>query len=117
MQPSENPFTLVTGSGSWNAILWLVALLVAWMVAWFIRSFGRPGYREGGERGKPFISGNEEPEKDAVHIRGSNLYWGFFEAMRGYYDRLKPLHTGDVGDYVLWLFGTTAVVLLLVLAY
>ena len=110
-----NLFTLTTGSGGWNAISWLVGLTVAFLVAWFLRSFGRSGFQPSGDKAKPFISGNEEPEKEAVHIRASNLYWGFTEALEGYYRRLVPLHTGSVVDYVLWLLGVTALLILLVL--
>lgn len=107
--------TLVTGSGAWNAALWLVALVVAWLVAWFLRSFGRGDFVDSGDKAKPFLSGNEEPAKEAVHIRASNLYWGFTEALEGYYKRLVPLHTGVVTDYALWLLGVCALLLMLVL--
>ena len=111
-----NNFTLATGAGTWNALLWLGALLVAWLVAWFLRSFGRGDFVAVGDKAKPFLSGNAEPEKEAVHIRASNLYWGFTEALEGYYKRLAPLHSGIVTDYALWLLGSTALLILLLLA-
>lgn len=106
---------LDTGAGSWNAVAWLVALAVAGLVAWFVRSFGRSDFKAEGDKDQPFISGNEAPDNAQLHIGGSNLYWGFTEALQGYYKRLIPLHTGDVSDYVLWFLGSTALALVFVL--
>ncbi len=114
MQDSDT-FTLSTGYGAYDPLLWVVVLLVALLLAWFLRSFGRADFTVTGDKAKPFLSGNEEPEKDAVHIRASNLYWGFTEALDGYYKRLVPLHSALMTDYILWLLGSLAVLLLLVL--
>ena len=81
------PWTLYTGSGAWNPLLWLIAFAVACGVAWYIRSFGRKDFREG-LQAEPFISGNEEPEDGGGHIPASNLYWGFLESLKGYYNRI-----------------------------
>ena len=106
--------TLQTGAGAWNPLLWLVALGVALVVALAIRSRGRKDFREGVGR-KPFISGNEEPENAGAHIPASNLYWGFTEAMKTYYQKLVPLHTGIPTDYVAWLLGVMALMLVVAL--
>ena len=108
------PWTLHTGSGSWNPLLWLLAFAVAFAAAWFIRSFGRPDNRSGNAL-KPFISGNEEPPDAGGHIPASNLYWGFTEAMKAYYDKLRPLHTGIPSDYVAWLLAVMALMLVIAL--
>jgi hypothetical protein len=78
-----------------------------------IRSFGEKGYKRDTDQVKPFFSGNEMPTEEAMHIRGDNLYWGFVEALKGYYQRLIPAHNGVPTDYVLWFFGVLAVVLLI----
>ena len=108
-------WTLTTGSGTWNPLLWLLAFLVALAAAWLIRALGRKDYREG-VQAEPFISGNEEPENGGGHIPASNLYWGFTEAMKAYYQRLVPLHTGVPTDYVAWLLGVMALMLIIGLA-
>ena len=107
--------TLQTGSGAWNPLLWLVALGVGLGVALAIRSRGRKDFREGAGR-KPFISGNEEPGGGGSHIPASNMYWGFLESLKGYYARLVPVHTGVPTDYVAWLLGVMALMLILTLA-
>ena len=100
--------TLQTGAGAWNPLLWLVALAVGLGVALAIRSRGRKDFRPG-DGLKPFISGNDEPADGGGHIPASNLYWGFTEAMKAYYQRLVPLHTGVPTDYVAWLLGVMAI--------
>ena len=106
--------TLQTGAGAWNPLLWLVALGVALVVALAIRSRGRKDFREGVGR-KPFISGNEEPDNAGGHVPASNLYWGFLESLKSYYARVVPLHTGIPTDYVAWLLGVMAFMLVVVL--
>jgi hypothetical protein len=107
-------WTLQTGSGSWNPVLWLLAFVVALGAAWLIRSLGRKDNRKG-DALKPFISGNEEPADGGGHIPASNLYWGFTEAMKAYYEKLVPLHTGIPSDYVAWLLGVMALMLVIAL--
>ena len=108
------PLTLRTGAGAWNPILWLVGFGVAFGLAWLIRSFGRPDNREGNAL-KPFVSGNDEPPDAAGHLPASNLYWGFSEAMKSYYKRILPPHTGIPTDYVAWFLGVMALMLVIAL--
>ena len=107
--------TLSTGVGAWSPLLWLLAFLIALAVAILIRTRGRKDSREG-DALKPFISGNEEPANAGGHIPASNLYWGFLESLKGYYTRLVPLHTGVPTDYVAWLLGVMALMLIVALA-
>ena len=107
-------FTLFTGSGFWNPIFWFVSIVVALILIYIIYAFGEKGYKRGTEQVKPFISGNPEPAKGAVHVRAGNLYWGYMDALRVYYRNLIPLHTGIMTDYLLWMFGLTAILLILV---
>jgi len=107
--------TLATGSGYWSPLLWLLALVVGLAVALVIRSRGRKDFREGEGRA-PFISGNKEPEQGGGHIPASNIYWGFLESMKSYYGRLVPVHTGVPTDYVAWLLGIMALMIIIGLA-
>jgi len=106
-------WTMSTGSGFWNPLLWLLAFAVALAIALLIRSRGRKDFREGTEQGLPFISGNDEPEDGGGHIPASNMYWGFLESMKAYYSRVIPLHTGSVTDYVAWFVGVMALTLVI----
>lgn len=105
-------FSLSTGSGSWNPVVWLIALAVALIVVLVIWARGERSYRREGGAAAPFLSGNAEPEKEQAQIRAGNLYWGFTEALSGYYKRIVPIHTGILNDYVLWFLGTMATIIL-----
>jgi hypothetical protein len=102
---------LSTGVGFWSPIVWIVAFVAALVVAAIIRSLGSKRYKPGTGQTAPYLSGNAAPDPGAVHLRGSNLYWGFTEAMSGYYRRLAPLHTGHLQDYLIWFVAVAAVVL------
>ncbi len=106
-------WTMSTGSGTWNPVLWLLGFGVALGIAWFIRSFGRKDFREGTGQSLPFISGNDEPEDGGGHIPASNMYWGFLESMKSYYKRIVPLHSGIVTDYIAWFLGVMALMLVI----
>lgn len=75
---------------------------------------GRSLYKKGTEQGRPYLSGNAEPEKGAVHIRASNLYWGYLQALKGYYDTIVPMHTGILTDYMVWFVAVTALLLVII---
>lgn len=107
--------TLNTGFGAWNPVVWLVVIAVASLIAVIIRSPGSKRYKKKTAQTRPFISGNPESPGASSHIQASNLYWGYIEALRGYYAKLVPLHTGDGSEYVLWMLGVLAATLLTVL--
>jgi len=105
--------TLYTGFGAWNPIIWLVGLAVALVIAWLIRSRGESVRPSGAESGKPYLSGNDAPSPEETHVGASNLYWGFTDALKGYYDRVAPLHSGILTDYVLWFIGVLSLVIIM----
>jgi len=100
---------LRTIGGYWDPIVWVVSFIVIVIIAYTIRAIGRKEYKKG-EQIKPFLSGVEEPSKEKVHVRASNIYWGFIEALKGYYDYMKKMHSGIVNDYVAWFVGVAAII-------
>jgi hypothetical protein len=106
--------TLETGTGFWSPVLWIVAFVIALIIAYIIWALGESSYRKDTRQVKPYLSGNPEPAKGDVHVRAGNLYWGFTEALKGYYSRVVPLHTGILNDYVLWFLAVMALVLVIV---
>jgi len=106
---------LETGSGLWAPIAWTVAFVTALVIGWFIRNIGESGCQQGTEQTKVFISGEDEKifEDQDVHIVGGNLYWGYFEVLKKYYDKVTSLHTGVVTDYMLWMLSTLVIVILI----
>ena len=106
-------FTLETGSGFWNPIIWIIAIIVAFLLAYILRGFGNKNYKKQTEQTKSFLSGNPEYEKEKMHVKASNLYWGFTESLKGLYYILRKMHTGNASDYVLWFVIVLALLLLL----
>lgn len=94
---TENFFT-----GFWNPLILLVAIVIAFLVVYILRSFGKKGHKRGTEQTKVFLSGNPEYEKEKMHVKSSNVYWGFLESLKWVYNALDKMHTGNVSDYVLW---------------
>ncbi|WOF16364.1 hydrogenase [Methanoplanus sp. FWC-SCC4] len=107
--------SLYTGFGSWNPLAWIVAFIISLLIAWLIWKLGESDYHKDTEQIKPYLSGNAEPEKGDVHVRAGNMYWGFTEALKGYYDILIPLHTGILTDYMIWFLCVIAIVMVIVI--
>ena len=110
-------FTLGTGFGSWNPIFWVIAFVITLIIGWIIWSRGEKTYNTGKEATAPYLSGNAEPEKGAVHIRAGNLYWGYTDALTSYYKYIKPIHTGNAADYLLAYMFVTALMLIAVVIF
>lgn len=96
-------WTLETGDGFWNPLLWLLFMVFTGVLAYILWEFFFEDARmKRGLGTQPFISGNPELPRGRSHFGGSNVYWGFVEALKRYYEPLKEAHTGDVTDYVAW---------------
>ncbi len=98
-----------SAAGVWDPLIWAVAVTIIVAFVLVIRSFGKSGFKNRGDKTKPFFSGDVVPESP---IKAGNLYWGFFESLKGYYAFLERLHSGLVNDYV-YLFVLAIVVLLI----
>jgi hypothetical protein len=107
--------SLYTGSGYWNPLAWVLAIAVTAAVVYVIWRRGESSYKKGTMQTTSFISGNPEQGKGLDHIPASNLYWGYTEGIKGYYDRIVPLHTGITTDYLLWIFWVTGILLIVVM--
>ena len=68
---------LRTIGGYWDAISWIIGFIVISIVAYVIRSMGKKEYRKEAET--PFLSG-VEVSKEKIHVRASNIYWGFLDS-------------------------------------
>ena len=107
-------FTLDTGSGFWNPIIWVSAIVIAFLIAYILRGRGKKEYKEETGQTQAFLSGNPEYEKEQMHIKGSNVYWGFAESLKWVYNILLKMHNGNVNDYVLWFVIVLAILFILV---
>jgi hypothetical protein len=106
-------FTLESGSGFWNPILWILVLLITFLLFYGLRGFGKSTYKKRTEQTKAFLSGNKEPSPEEMHVKASNLYWGFTTSMKSLYWVLRRMHTGNTSDYILWFVLVLAVLFLI----
>jgi len=106
--------TLKTGSGFWNPIIWIIVIAVAFLLVYVIRSLAKKEYKEKTGQTQSFLSGNPEYEKEDMHVKGSNVYWGFTEALKSVYGVLRKIHTGNASDYVLWFVVVMGILLIIV---
>jgi hypothetical protein len=94
--------TFDTGNGFWNPLVFLVAFFVIFLIIYILRGLGNESYKKHSSQTQSFLSGNEEYDKQQMHVKSSNLYWGWTEAMQWFIQALKKIHTGNISDYVLW---------------
>jgi hypothetical protein len=94
--------TFDTGNGFWNPLVWVVAFLVIFLIIYILRGFGNDSYKKKTGQTQAFLSGNKEYDTQQMHVKSSNLYWGWTEAMQWFITALKKMHTGNISDYVLW---------------
>lgn len=107
--------TFDTGNGFWNPILWGIAFLVIFLLVYILRGMGNKKYKKGTSQTQAFLSGNpESSDKGAMHVKSSNLYWGWTESMKWIINVLKSMHTGNVSDYVLWFVVVLGVLFVIV---
>jgi hypothetical protein len=94
--------TFDTGAGYWNPLVWTLSFIIILLITLIIRGLGNQSYKKRTGQTKVFLSGNEEYEKEQMHVKSNNLYWGWIESMQWFLNVLKKMHTGNVSDYVLW---------------
>jgi hypothetical protein len=106
-------FTLETGSGFWNPLVWIASFIIAFLIIYIIRSFGNKTYKKDTTQTTVFLSGNPEYTSDAMHVKSSNLYWGFTTTLNWIYTVFKRMHTGNVSDYILWFIIILAIFMIM----
>jgi hypothetical protein len=106
---------LESGYAFWNPIIWIIVFIVVLIVVYFFRRRGRKEYKKDTDQTRIFLCGEEVPEAEERHIRVGNIYWGFFETLKEYYNQILRPHTGIINDYVLWFVAVTAVSALILL--
>ena len=94
----------------WSPIVWVIAVVLVTIVAYLFRSRGQENYKKGTAQTSIFLCGEEVPEAEQRHVRAHNIYWGFFETLKGYYDRIIKPHTGIINDYIVLFVAVMAIV-------
>ena len=99
----------------WNPVICIIAFVTLIAVTLLFRSRGQKKYKEGTVQTEIFLSGEEPPVVEEIHVKSHNIYWGFFRTLQQYYDPTVKAHTGVVNDFIIWLIAIaalTAVILL-----
>ena len=101
----------------WNPLVCIIAFVVLMATIYLFRSRGQRKYKKGTAQTQIFLSGEEQPAAEQQHVKAHNIYWGFFQALKRYYNPIIKAHTGIINDYIIWfiaLAAATAVILLVV---
>ena len=108
-------FILGSGYAFWNPLIWIIVFIVVMVLVYFFRRRGQKAYKKGTDQARIFLCGEEVPEAGERHIRVGNIYWGFFETLKEYYDQILRPHTGIINDYILWFVAITAISVIVLL--
>lgn len=98
-----------TGFGFWSPIIFLLFIAVIGLIVFIIRSLGEKRYSKEKDKAIIFFSGDLPPRRSV-----GNVYWGFFEFMKKYYEQMEKIHNGLVNDYIYWLVLLAVVILVVV---
>lgn len=91
---------LKTASGFWNPLAFVAFFIGVCIIIFIFRAFGKKDFKPSKYKADVFFSGNIASE--ASRVKASDLFWGFFEAMKPYYNLITKIHTGIINDYALW---------------
>lgn len=108
-------FILESGYPFWNPLVWFIAFAGVLIIVDVIRRRGQEKYKKDTDQTRIFVCGEEVPEPEQRHIRVGNIYWGFFETLKGYYDAIIRPHTGIINDYVIWFIAAVALTTIILL--
>ncbi len=101
--------------GFWSSFAFLFVFLLAGGIAYLIwnKHNLKPSMKElKTDLTLPFVSGNAiDPE---AHVGGDNLFWGFTQALKLYYDPVEKAHTGSLNDYAAWFIFVLAIMLIVI---
>jgi len=103
------------GYAVWAPIVWIITLVVIGVMVLIWRSRGRKSYKKGTAQTDIFLSGTKVPTEEERHVKSENIYWGFFESLKGLYRAMMKPHTGIVNDYFLWFVAILAIIILILI--
>lgn len=97
---------------AWYPLYLLFILIITFIIITIWGNFRfRKDYNENSDQVKPFNSGNVEEIN--YNVKAANIYWGFKNAFKPFYNVMKGLHSGDLNEYLVWFVISLAVCLIL----
>ncbi len=97
----------------WNPGVCIIAFVILVAIIYLFRSRGQKKYKKGTAQTDIFLSGEKPPAVEQRHIRSHNIYWGFFQTLKRYYDPTVRAHTGIINDYIIWFIALAALTALI----
>ncbi len=101
---------LDTGISSWYPLAMVAGLIAMAVIVFIIRMFGRKDFKHSKNKAMPYYSGLAISESERV--KSTDFFWGFFEAFKGFYEKMGKMHSGNANDYVFWFVFTASIVLM-----
>ncbi len=99
------------GNGfEWVPLAMLAGLAFTLAISLFISAAGKSGFSGKKEKALPFYSGNIPGEKE--RMKASDYFWGFSEALSGYYEKMEKMHSGNPNDLAAWFVAVAALALI-----
>jgi len=99
----------------WNPVICIIAFVILIAIAYLFRSRGQKKYKGGTAQTEVFLSGEAPPAAEQRHVKSHNIYWGFFQALKQYYDPTVRAHTGIINDFIIWFIAIAALTALILL--
>jgi len=93
----------------WAPLICLIAFVILIAITYLFRTRGNKKYKKGTVQTEIFLSGEEPPSTGQRHVRAYNMYWGFFQALKRYYDPTMRTHSGIINDYIIWLIALMSI--------
>jgi hypothetical protein len=93
---------------SWNPVISIIAFVILIAITYLFISRGQKNYKKGTAQTEVFLSGEEPPSSEQRHVKSHNIYWGFFQTLKQYYDPTVRAHTGIVNDFIIWFIAIAA---------
>jgi amino acid transporter len=100
----------------WNPLVFIIVSIILIALIYLFRSRGNKKYKKGTAQTQIFLAGEEQPIAEQQHIKAHNIYWGFFQALKRYYDPTIKAHTGIINDYIIWFIAVVAITAVILLA-
>jgi multicomponent Na+:H+ antiporter subunit D len=97
----------------WNPVVCIIAFAILIAIAFLFISRGQKNYKKGTAQTEVFLSGEEPPAEEQRHVKSHNIYWGFFQTLKEYYDPTVRAHTGIINDFIIWLIAIGALIVVI----
>lgn len=103
------------GTGFWGPIVATGAMIVGVIVSWLIVSGShRTAPQDPTDEKRTTYACGEELDVDETRPNSEMFFSPIRELFKGFYDYIRPAHSGDLNTYLVWVVWGTVIVLVLI---